>query len=96
MTLAQAAQQALDVQNARNLSGVLLTFNQVVSEVLWPESRRNGGGTRFVNLHPIATLFLYKLASLNGCECFCSETTTNFRRTLAEVEKLAGREAAIR
>jgi hypothetical protein len=96
MTIQQAAQQALDVQNACNLSGVLRTFHQVASEVLWPESRRNGGGTRFVNLYPIATLFLYKLASLNGCECFCSETITNFRRALVEAEKLAGVEAAIR
>ena len=96
MTIQQAAQQALDVQNACNLSGVLRTFNEVVSEVLWPESRRNGGGTRFVNLHPIATLFLYKLAALNGSECFCSEAITNFRRALAEVENLAGQEAATR
>jgi hypothetical protein len=89
MTLAQAAQAALDCQNACNLSGVVRTFNEVVSEVLWPESRRNGGGTRFVNQHPISTLFLIKLSALNGCDCFCSEATNKYSRAIAEVENLA-------
>jgi hypothetical protein len=89
MTLQQAAQQALDVQNACNLSGVLASFKEIVHEVIWPEARRLGKGTEFVNTHPIATLFLSKLTSLNGCECFCSSATSNYSRATAEVEKLA-------
>jgi len=65
MTLQQAAQQALDCQNACNLSGVLRSFDRIVMDVLWEEARRIGEGTEWVNSHPICTLFLDKLADLN-------------------------------
>ncbi len=65
MTLRDAAQTALDVQNACNLSGVLASFTEIVHEVIWPEARRLGHGTEWVNEHPICTLFLSKLGSLN-------------------------------
>jgi hypothetical protein len=93
MTLQQAAQQALDVQNACNLSGVLRSFNEIVMDVLWPEAQRLGKGTEWVNHHPITALFLSKLASLNGTDCFCSSATSNYSRAAAEVEKLAAGKA---
>jgi hypothetical protein len=65
MTIQQAAQTALDVQNACNLSGVLVSFKEIVHEVIWPEARRLGKGTEWVNSHPVVTLFLSKLCSLN-------------------------------
>ncbi len=65
-TLQEAAVLVLELQNASNLSGVLRTFHEVVSDVLWPEARRLGRGTEFVARHPIITLFLEKLCSLNG------------------------------
>ena len=40
--------------------------------------------------HPIVTLFLHKLTSLNGCECFCSECINGYGKATAEVEKIAG------
>lgn len=49
----------------RNLSGVLASFEEIVHEVIWPEARRLGKGTEWVNSHPIVTLFLSKLCSLN-------------------------------
>jgi hypothetical protein len=65
MTIQQAARTALDCQDACNLSGVLASFKEIVHEVLWPEARRLGKGTEWVNTHPIVTLFLSKLCSLN-------------------------------
>jgi hypothetical protein len=65
MTIQEAAQTALDVQDACNLSGVLASFKEIVHEVIWPEARRLGKGTEWVNTHPIVTLFLSKLCSLN-------------------------------
>lgn len=65
MTIPQAAQLALDVQDASNLSGVLASFKEVVHVVIWPEARRLGKGNDWVNAHPIVTLFLSKLGSLN-------------------------------
>jgi hypothetical protein len=65
MTLQTAAQIALDCQDACNLSGVLASFKEIVHEVIWPEARRLGEGTDWVNRHPVVTLFLSKLCSLN-------------------------------
>lgn len=64
-TMQQAAQCAIDVQDACNLSGVLGAFNDIVFNTLWPEARRLGLGTEWVNQHPICTLFLDKLSDLN-------------------------------
>jgi hypothetical protein len=91
MTLQQAAQTALDAQNAVNLSGVLHSLNEILATVLWPEARKLGRGTEFVNNHPIVTLFLHKLASLNGSECFCSACVGSYTRAVAEVDALAKR-----
>jgi hypothetical protein len=66
MTIQDAAREAIAVQDAVNLSGVLHSFHEIVSEVLWPEARKQGKGTDFVNRHPIVTLFLHKLCDLNG------------------------------
>jgi len=65
MTLQQAAQTALDCQDACNLSGVLASFKEIVHTVLWPEARRLGKGTNWVNEHPIVALFTDKLVDLN-------------------------------
>jgi len=65
MTIKEAAQTALDVQSAVNLSGVLASFKEVVHEVIWPEAHRLGKGTEWVNSHPIVTLYLSKLTDLN-------------------------------
>jgi hypothetical protein len=66
MTLQQAAQTALDCQDACNLSGVLVSLQDIVSTVLWSEAWRLGKGTDWVNEHPIVTLMLDKLDDLNG------------------------------
>jgi hypothetical protein len=65
MNIQEAARIALDCQDACNLSGVLASFKEIVHEVIWPEARRLGHGTEWVNQHPICTLFLSKLGSLN-------------------------------
>src|ERR1035437_7256041 len=65
VTIQDAAQIALECQDACNLSGVLASFKEIVHEVLWPEARRLGNGTEWVNSHPVVTLFLSKLCSLN-------------------------------
>jgi len=94
MTIQEAAQSALLVQNACNLSGVLASFHNIVMEVLWPEARRLGKGTEYVNSSPICTLFLDKLASLNRSQCLCSDSMKSYYSAYAEVEKLARGETA--
>ena len=65
LTIQSAARTALDCQDASNLSGVLASFKEIVHEVIWPEARRLGKGTEWVNQHPVCTMFLSKLGSLN-------------------------------
>jgi|SRR5271170_8115607 len=67
MTYQQLAQQSLDVQDASNLSGVAHSFSKAM-DALWAEARLHGHGTAWINQHPIVTLFIDKLASLNGSQ----------------------------
>lgn len=60
-------QDAIDVQNACNLSGVVHSFSRVISKV-WDEAHANGQGTDYVNRHPIAVMYASKIASLTGSE----------------------------
>lgn len=64
MTYKELAQQSLDIQDACNAAGVAHAFSRGMT-VLWAEAQRTGKGTEWVNQHPIVTLFLDKLASLN-------------------------------
>lgn len=56
---------ALNIQDACNLSGVAHRFSDVAS-ILWNEARAVGLGTDYVNTHPVARLFIDKLLSLSG------------------------------
>lgn len=64
MTIQQAAQWALDCQDACNLSGVAFSFAEAMHAIC-AESERLGKGTEWKNQHCIVTLFLSKLGSLN-------------------------------
>ena len=66
MTLKEAAEKAIFVQNGCNLSGIVKTFNEILQEVLWPEARKRGKGTTWVNQHPISKLFSVKIADLSA------------------------------
>lgn len=67
MTYKQAAQQALDIQDACNLSGVAFAFANAVQAVC-DESHKGGAtGTEWRNTHPIITMHLLKMCELNGC-----------------------------
>jgi hypothetical protein len=81
MTIKEAARQALNVQDACNLSGVVRSFASVI-EILWKEPGCKG--TDWVNTHPIAVLFSSKIASLTG-----SESSENFGKAYLDCQKLA-------
>ncbi len=88
MTYQQAAQMALDCQDASNLSGVAKSFAGPVMDALWDEARRTGHGTDWINQHPIVTLFLDKLASLNRT-LYLEYKSTSFSKTWDAVEQIA-------
>jgi hypothetical protein len=66
ITYKQAAQQALDIQDACNLSGIAYAFERAITAVC-EESHRIGQGTQWRNTHPIVTLHLLKMSELDGC-----------------------------
>lgn len=67
MITKQMWQQALDVQDASNLSGVAHSFDKIIDEV-WAEARELGKGTDDVNTHPLVRLWGDKLAHLAGLQ----------------------------
>lgn len=64
----EMAQQALDVQNASNLSGVVHTFSNIISEVRYRLESEGKKSTDKVNQHPICILFSDKIAHLTGTQ----------------------------
>ncbi len=63
-------QEAIDVQNACNLSGVVGSFSRVLTK-LWEVP---GAGTEFVNTHPISRLYAEQIAHLSGAGMGDSES----------------------
>ena len=76
-------QDAIDVQDACNLSGVVHSFDKIVSRI-WDEAREKGLGTDYVNRHPIVVMFVSKLASLSG-----GDSMENFRLAYEACQVLA-------
>ncbi len=79
--LRELAREALGVQDACNLSGVVHAFSRVMKALGdAPECT----GTDWKNRHPIAILFASKIASLTGCD-----DTQTFRHAYEAVAELA-------
>ena len=66
MSIQEAAEKALALQDGCNLSGIAHTLCRILSEAIWPAARAENEGTRYVNSHPIVTVILDKLVDLNG------------------------------
>ena len=64
-----AASSAIQVQDACNLSGVVMSWSNILSESLWPMARALNKGTAWVNKHPINVLFTDKVAAMAECDC---------------------------
>lgn len=60
-------QDAINVQDACNLSGVVHSFSRVM-HLIWEEARELNQGTEYVNRHPIAVMYSNKIASLTGSD----------------------------
>jgi hypothetical protein len=88
-TIKEAAQTALRVQDGCNLSGILLSFTDIVKDTLRPVAHEEGKSTDWVNQHPICTLFLDKLASLNRTQCLCNDNMNSFGKAYDVVVTLA-------
>ncbi len=62
-------EDALMVQSACNLSGVVHSFSEILSRLV-EEAQKEGKGTDWVNTHPICVLFAEQIKHLTGSEYF--------------------------
>ena len=85
--LQRAAYDAMACQDACNLSGVSHSYLEAVNLLREMHARREI--TQY-HSHPILTLFLSKLNSLNRCECLCEHCTDAFKHAWDECRKIAG------
>jgi hypothetical protein len=88
MTIKEASQTALDIQNSCNLSGVVHTLDKLLAEAIWPAAREIGEGTFWVNQHPIVTLILDKLMVLNDYADPSSQWHVAYRAVTAAANQL--------
>lgn len=69
-TLKQLAQEALDVQNACNLCGVVQSFARAMADL-----GEHVKGTDARNSHPISRLWADKVANLTGTQTIGNDAT---------------------
>ena len=67
-TMKDLAIEALAVQDACNLSGVVHSFSKVMTDLRDIARKEGWEGTQAINMHPIALLFSSKIASLTYSE----------------------------
>jgi hypothetical protein len=68
ITIQQAAQSAIDVQDACNVSGVTLSLGNILCGPIYEEMQRfPGRDGNFRSCHPVTVAFLDKLVSLTRC-----------------------------
>lgn len=80
----KAAESALRIQDACNLSGVVREFWEAMKGIC-EEDNDKRHGTAWKNSHPIVTAFLSKLNDLNGY------SDDKILEAIAECEKIAGK-----
>lgn len=68
-SIEELAEEALQVQYASNLSGVVHAWSRSISR-LWQIAREQGEGTDWVSTHPVNKLFADKCADLSRCRTF--------------------------
>lgn len=86
--LKRAAEDAIQVQNACNLSGVVHSFSKILKDVLWPAAHEQGLGTDWVNTHPISVLFAEKIVDLTGVRPYSSDTYINILAAVQECRQI--------
>jgi hypothetical protein len=66
-TIQQLASEALSVQNACNLSGVVHSFSRALTDL---RANLPNAGTDEINNHPISLLYASKIESLTTCSAY--------------------------
>lgn len=67
-TLQDLVKEALDIQDACNLSGVVHAFSRTLTDLREIARAEGWEGTEAISKHPISVLYASKIASLTHCE----------------------------
>lgn len=73
-TLKELAQRALDVQSAVNLSGVVHSFSQDITDLRKILETQEGFSTTMLNEHPICFLYAVQIAFLTRTNDLCDDS----------------------
>ena len=90
-TLQQAAADALCVQNAVNLSGVIHAFARAMEAVV-DDCRSKGQGTDDYKKHPVVLMFLDKITDMTHWN---GSFTNGYVSAYEDCEKMAGEAAKV-
>lgn len=76
-TMKDMCKEAIDIQDACNLSGVVHAFSRTITELRALLSQEEGFSTSKLNQHPVCVLYSSKIASLTGSETNYNEDGGN-------------------
>ena len=86
-TIKELAQEAIGVQDACNLSGLVHGWSKAITEL---REQCPGAGTDTINTHPINVMWASKCRDLAfGKEDFCDETQRQFEHAYVACKRLA-------
>lgn len=83
-----AAQTAIDIQNACNLSGVIFTWAEVMASIS-KEASAQSQGTDWKNNHPINVLFANKVADMTGGSSIDAHGTLKYSWAYGKCQEMA-------
>ena len=63
-TMKELAKEAIDIQNASNLSGIVHSFSRTITELRELLNKEEGFSTEKLNQHPVCVLYSDKITSL--------------------------------
>lgn len=89
--ISKVAQDAIDVQDACNPRGVTHSMLEAMRYLA-----DQGCGTNEICLHPVISLYVSKLASLNNSDCLCDHCLDRFHVAMEACKKLAALEVLSR
>lgn len=90
-TIKQLASDALLVQNACNLSGVVHGFGRAITDL---RAALPNAGTDAINTHPVCVLWADKIASLTLTQTFGSDAVMHAYRLIREILEMSDGEIA--
>ena len=64
-TIKELSKEAIDVQNASNLSGIVHSFSRAMTDL---RANLPNAGTDEINSHPVSVLYSNKIASLTNSD----------------------------